>query len=139
MGGFLLAVKPPQRKGGLQHRPEGVLKWFSPGLGYGLISPDNGGRALFVRSMPTAFEPGALKKGDRVAYEVARRGTGTQARNVSKAAGVRAREDSALLRAGYKPAEDGSLWEKNGILYGREAAEQGAWRQKVCKEESRSI
>ena len=120
--------------------PEGVLKWFSPGSGYGLVLPDNGGRALFVRSMPiAASEPGALKKGDRVTYEVARRGTGTQARNVSRVVGVRAREDSALLRAGYKPAEDGSLWEKNGILYGREAAEQGAWRQKLCKEESGSV
>jgi cold shock CspA family protein len=139
MGGFLFAVKPQQRKGGLQHMPEGMLKWFSPGSGYGLILPDNGGRALFVRSMPIASEPGALKKGDRVAYEVARRGTGTQARNVSKVAGVRAREDSALLRAGYKPAEGGLLWERNGILYGREAAEQEARRQKLCKGESGSV
>jgi cold shock CspA family protein len=138
-GWLLFAVKAQQRKGGLQHMPEGELKWFSATSSYGLISPDNGGRALFVRSMPIASESGALKKGDRVTYEVAQRGTGTQARNVSKAAGVRAKEDAALLRAGYKVTGNSLLWEKNGVLYGREAAEQGAWRQKPCKEESGSV
>jgi Arc/MetJ family transcription regulator len=42
----------------------------------------------------------------------------------------RAQLESALLRkAGFEQVrEDGSLWEKDGACYGREAASQKAWR-----------
>jgi hypothetical protein len=40
-----------------------------------------------------------------------------------------AKEETALLEAGFKPIEDGSLWEKDGVYYGREAAVQEALRK----------
>ena len=44
------------------------------------------------------------------------------------------REDSTLEKASFKPVEGDLLWEKNGVLYGREAALQRAW-QKLRNEE----
>jgi hypothetical protein len=44
--------------------------------------------------------------------------------------GINAKENSTLLEASFKPlAEDGILWEKNGVCYGREAALQKALRK----------
>ena len=38
------------------------------------------------------------------------------------------KEDSILGAAGFEP-EDGGLWQKNGVLFGREAALQYARRE----------
>ena len=65
--------------------PQGVFKWFTPETGYGLIAPDDGRRNLFVR--PANITPEArkaLKKGDKVTYEVTQGRSGMQAKNVSK-------------------------------------------------------
>lgn len=65
----------------------GTLKWFNPETGYGLISPDGGGRNLFVRSTgfaSTGNGPQTLEKGDEVAYEVTRGRNGRRATNVSR-------------------------------------------------------
>jgi hypothetical protein len=46
--------------------------------------------------------------------------------------GIRSKEESTLLEAGFEPlaAEDeGLLWEKNGVCYGRQAALQKALRK----------
>jgi hypothetical protein len=41
------------------------------------------------------------------------------------------KEESALLGAGFVPLEEdeGMLWEKNGVYYGRQAALQEALRE----------
>ena len=36
------------------------------------------------------------------------------------------KEDSILGAAGFEPG-DGGIWQKNGVLFGREAALQYAW------------
>ena len=42
----------------------------------------------------------------------------------------RAKEESVLLEASFEPlADDGILWEKNGVCYGKEAALQKALRE----------
>lgn len=51
----------------------GAFKWFDIESGYGLISPDHGGRNLFVRStdmMASSGQLKALEKGTKVTYEV---------------------------------------------------------------------
>ena len=64
---------------------QGVFKWFSPETGYGLITPDDGRRNLFVRPANITPEAGkALRKGDKVSYEVTQGRRGMQAKNVSK-------------------------------------------------------
>jgi cold shock protein len=63
----------------------GTFKWFDVEGGYGLISPDDGGRNLFTRNMSTAGEGlKSLAKGDKVAYEVLQGRNGSRAVNVSK-------------------------------------------------------
>ena len=42
---------------------------------------------------------------------------------------ISAKEENALLEAGFEPLENGLLWEKNGISYGRQAALQKALRK----------
>ena len=44
--------------------------------------------------------------------------------------GINAKENSTLLEASFEPLEDdGILWEKNGVCYGRQAALQKALRK----------
>ena len=45
--------------------------------------------------------------------------------------GPNAKENSALLEASFEPLaeDDGLLWEKNGVCYGRQAALQKALRK----------
>jgi hypothetical protein len=43
---------------------------------------------------------------------------------------INAKEKSALLEASFEPLEDdGVLWEKNGVCYGRQAALQESLRK----------
>ena len=65
---------------------KGIFKWFSAKTGYGLISPDDRGRNLFVRSTdePSASGLEALEKGDKVTYEEHQGRNGMRAKNVSK-------------------------------------------------------
>ncbi len=67
--------------------PQGVFKWFNHETGYGLIAPDVGRRNLFMvrlTNMADGEHKKALKKGDRVTYEVTQGRTGMQVKNVSK-------------------------------------------------------
>ena len=45
--------------------------------------------------------------------------------------GIRVKENSTLLEASFEPLaeDDGLLWEKNGVCYGRQAALQKALRK----------
>ena len=65
----------------------GTFKWFDVEGGYGLISPDDGGKNLFTRNTRsvTAGEGlESLAKGDKVTYEVHQGRNGPRAVNVSK-------------------------------------------------------
>jgi hypothetical protein len=42
---------------------------------------------------------------------------------------IREKEESILLKTSFEPLEDGILWEKDGVYYGREAALQDALRE----------
>jgi len=79
-----LAVRPKEEKGGLQHMPQGTVKWFNDEKGYGFISPDEGGEDLFVHHTGIAgsgFK--SLEEGAKVSYEATRGKKGMQAENVS--------------------------------------------------------
>jgi CspA family cold shock protein len=63
--------------------PEGVVKWFSSEKGYGFITPDDGGRDLFVHHKEiqmTGYR--TLEEGQRVSYETAEGQKGPAAVNV---------------------------------------------------------
>ena len=53
----------------------GTVKWYHPIMGYGFIAPDDG--TVPVRMSASA--PGALRKGDRVEYEMVRGADGRPA------------------------------------------------------------
>lgn len=63
----------------------GTVKWFSNEKGYGFITPENGGKDVFVHH--TAIQGSgykSLNEGDAVQFEVVKGPKGDQAANVSK-------------------------------------------------------
>ena len=63
--------------------PVGVVKWFSGSKGYGFITPDGGGKDVFVHSTGIKGpERQSLKEGQRVEFEIIQGPKGPQAGNV---------------------------------------------------------
>jgi cold shock protein len=61
----------------------GTVKWFSSEKGYGFITPENGGKDLFVHfSAIQADGFKTLNEGDKVEYEETTGRKGPQAANV---------------------------------------------------------
>ena len=61
----------------------GTVKWFNEGIGYGFITPDDGGKDLFVHHSEIKSEGYAtLKDGQKVEYEVGQGQKGPCATNV---------------------------------------------------------
>lgn len=64
--------------------PEGVVKWFSAEKGFGFITPDGGGKDLFVHfSEIQSSGYRSLDEGQRVSFEAGESPKGPQATNVS--------------------------------------------------------
>ena len=62
---------------------EGVVKWFSAEKGYGFVTPDDGGKDLFVHFKEIQGEGfRTVNEGQRVSFEAAQGAKGPQATNV---------------------------------------------------------
>ena len=62
---------------------EGVVKWFNGEKGFGFITPDTGGKDVFVHysaTMGSGFK--SLEEGQRVSFETSQGQKGPQADNV---------------------------------------------------------
>lgn len=60
----------------------GTVKFYNEAKGFGFITPDNGGKDLYVHS--TAVQNGPIKEGDKVEFEIGEGDKGPRAENVSR-------------------------------------------------------
>ena len=60
----------------------GTVKFFNQDKGFGFITPDNGGKDVFVHT--SAVQDGSLGEGDKVQYEIGEGKKGPCAENVSR-------------------------------------------------------
>jgi CspA family cold shock protein len=60
----------------------GTVKFYNEAKGFGFITPDNGGKDLYVHS--TAVQNGPIKEGDKVEFEIGQGDKGPRAENVSR-------------------------------------------------------
>lgn len=65
---------------------KGTVKWFNDQKGFGFVTPDTGGKDLFVhRSAIQSSDFRTLKEGDKVEYDAEQGQKGPQAVNVRPA------------------------------------------------------
>ena len=64
----------------------GTVKWFNDAKGYGFISPEDGGKDLFVHHTSISGDGyKSLAEGAKVDYEAAEGAKGPEAKNVALA------------------------------------------------------
>ena len=89
--------------------PQGTVKWFDGGKGYGFISPEEGGGDLFVHfSSILGSDFKSLEEGEQVSYEIGQGKRGPQAENVKRLSPPRAPQAPAPRPPSRGPASSSS-------------------------------
>ncbi|MBX9705079.1 MAG: cold-shock protein [Gammaproteobacteria bacterium] len=72
----------------MSEKQAGVVKWFDSKKGYGFITPDNGGKDVFVHFASIKGDGfKTLNDGDKVEYTATEGKKGMEAQNVSRIGG----------------------------------------------------
>jgi len=50
------------------HKHKGTIKFFNAQKGFGFITPDNGGKDIFVHANNVKGDPKSLREGQKVEY-----------------------------------------------------------------------
>jgi CspA family cold shock protein len=67
-------------------KQRGVVKWFSPEKGYGFITPEGGGKDVFLHvSALKASDLDDPREGDKIWFDIEQGKKGAQAVNISMA------------------------------------------------------
>lgn len=64
-------------------KSKGKVKFFNAQKGFGFITPDNGGKDLFVHANNIHGDPESLREGQNVEYEEGQGRKGPEATNVT--------------------------------------------------------
>lgn len=64
-------------------KSKGTIKFFNRQKGFGFITPDNGGKELFVHSSNVHGDPDSLREGQKVEYVEGRGRKGPEATEVT--------------------------------------------------------
>ncbi len=85
--------------------PQGTVKWFDGGKGYGFISPEEGGGDLFVHfSGILGNDSKSLEEGEKVSYDISQGKRGPQAENVRRLSPPRPQDPPAPRPPSRGPA-----------------------------------
>ena len=69
----------------MAERMKGTVKWFNDGKGYGIITPEDGGKDLFVHHSEIDAEGfRTLQEGDQVEFSIGQSPKGPNAQAVIK-------------------------------------------------------
>jgi cold shock protein len=79
---FIVRVFINENKEKFVARSKGKVKFFNEQKGFGFITPDNGGKDLFVHANNVQGGPGSLREGQNVEFEEGQGRKGPEATKV---------------------------------------------------------
>ncbi|MBD3312616.1 hypothetical protein GF352_04150 [archaeon] len=126
----------------------GTVKFFNRIRRFGFITPDDGGKDVFVHSSGLANDPNmpgrkiSIKEGDKVSFEVEQGMKGKKAINVKKVSAEEEVEEAPIEKVELtpKPKPEKTIKKEKGVKktelmkkFEKETGKNAIWQGKVTK------